>query len=85
MNTIILLTLTALFLNAEGKSLEFLKFYHDFHVCEKTARVLHIDDDDDINFNTLQLFKNKENEYHEINLQNNINIFVYSEKRTLFM
>ena len=68
-----------------GKSLEFLKFYSDFHVCEKTSTVLQLDDDDDFNFNTLQLFVNKENEYHEINLKNNINIFVFSMKEILFM
>jgi hypothetical protein len=64
--------------------LDFYKLFDNFHACIKTTSILKIDDDDDVNFNTLQL-NTKENIFHEINLKNNKNIFVYSEQGTFFM
>ena len=63
---------------------DFYKLFHNFNVCFKTSNVLYIDDDDDANFNTLQLYQN-DNMYHEINLKNNKNIFIYSEGGIFFM
>jgi hypothetical protein len=68
------------FLNINAKSLEYLKFFGNYHYCKNTSTIIQIDDDDDINFNTLKLYKQKEDEYHLINLKNNVNIFVYSYK-----
>jgi hypothetical protein len=72
------------FLNVNARSLEYLKFFGDFHYCKSTSTIIQIDDDDDINFNTLQLYKQKEDEYHLINLKNNVNIFVYSYGQNLY-
>jgi hypothetical protein len=72
------------FLNVNAKSLEYLKFFGNYHYCKSTSTIIQIDDDDDINFNTLKLYKQKEDEYHLINLKNNINIFVYSYGQNLY-
>ena len=46
--------------------------------------ILKIDDDDDRNFNVLNVIT-KESLFHEINLKNGENIFVFSEKEILYI
>ena len=55
-----------------------------FHACAKTTTFLKVDDDDDIDYNTLNLNTN-DNQFHEINLKNKENIFIYSEKESLYL
>jgi hypothetical protein len=57
---------------------EFLELKKKFHACQKTETILKIDDDDDRNFNVLNVIS-KESLFHEINLKNRENIFVFSE------
>jgi hypothetical protein len=63
---------------------EFLEFKYEFHVCKKTSTILQLDDDDDIYFNSLYL-NTKENQFHEINLKNKENIFIYSENEIIYL